>query len=259
MDAITLLVQDHRRTDELFDRFEQTHDPDGKKRLVREFTHELSVHAAVEEQWLYPLTAQTLDDGRSLAGHSVDEHQRVKDLLAWLDGAEPTEPGYEERVRELITEVRHHVEEEETQLFPKLRKAVPEPQLETLGSAMSLAKVLAPTRPHPHAPNTPPVNVLAGPVAAAVDALRDQLPPGSTADRLLDTASLGQDITIQAVQAWIQQVARLLPGMAASSYADDEPPDAAQVLDQAFDVAERLVDAQRKFAHSLLDASAPKR
>lgn len=256
MDAITLLTQDHRRTDELFDRFEQTDDPDEKKRLVREFTHELSVHAAVEEQWLYPLTAQTVVDGRSLAGHSVEEHQKVKDLLAWLDDAEPTDSGYGERVGELITEVRHHVEEEETQLFPKLREAVPAAQLEMLGSAMSLAKVLAPTRPHPHAPNTPPVNVLAGPVAAAVDALRDQLPPGGTPDRLLDAASLGQDIAVQAVQAWTQQIARLLPGMTASSYAD-EPPDAAQVLDQAFDVAERLLDVQRKVAHNLLDTSTP--
>ncbi|MDP8978728.1 MAG: hemerythrin domain-containing protein [Actinomycetota bacterium] len=252
MDALTLLIQDHGRTDALFDRFEQTDDPDGKQRLVREFTYELSVHAAIEEQWLYPLTAQTLEDGRSLAGHSVDEHQRVKDLLAWLDGAEPADLGYEERVGELITEVRHHVEEEETQLFPKLREAVPAQQLETLGAAMAMAKVLAPTRPHPHAPNTPPVNVLAGPVAAVVDALRDQLPPGSAADRLLDAASLGQDITVQAVQAWMQQAARLLPGMVASSYGE-EPPDATEMLDQAFDVAERLLDTQRKFVHSLLD------
>ena len=72
----------------------------------------------------------------------------------------------------LIENVRHHVEEEESGLFPQVRKAVGRKELGELGQAMEKAKKTAPTRPHPKAPDTPPGNLVAGPGAAVVDKVK---------------------------------------------------------------------------------------
>jgi len=71
--------------------------------------------------------------------------------------------------------VRHHVEEEETELFPKLRASITTAELQEMGGALASAKKLAPTHPHPNAPDTPPGNVAAGAAAAVIDKARDAL------------------------------------------------------------------------------------
>ena len=69
--------------------------------------------------------------------------------------------------------MRHHVEEEEGELFPELRKAMKRKELEELAEALEAAKKVAPTHPHPRAPDTPPGNVIAGVAAGAVDKAQD--------------------------------------------------------------------------------------
>jgi len=72
----------------------------------------------------------------------------------------------------LIESVRHHVEEEEEQMFPKVREALGRKELRELGDVMEKSKVISPKRPHPKAPDTPPGNLVAGPSAAAVDGIK---------------------------------------------------------------------------------------
>jgi hypothetical protein len=67
------------------------------------------------------------------------------------------------------------VQEEEGELMPQMRDAVDQQALDELGHALDVAKQTAPTRPHPHAPDTAPGLTLAGPVAAIYDRLRDRL------------------------------------------------------------------------------------
>ena len=74
---------------------------------------------------------------------------------------------------DLFLDVTHHAKEEEREMLPKLREALSRKELEELGERMKKAKKMAPTRPHPKAPNTPPGNVAAGPVAAVMDRARD--------------------------------------------------------------------------------------
>jgi hypothetical protein len=68
--------------------------------------------------------------------------------------------------------VRHHVEEEEGDMFPKVREAMGRKDLQTLGETMEKAKAISPKQPHPKAPDTPPGNLIAGPAAAAVDTVK---------------------------------------------------------------------------------------
>lgn len=97
----------------------------------------------------------------------------MKEILADLDGTSPTDHGFSENFEKLMGEVRHHVEDEENELFPKLRSALGEARLMEMASELNEAKKRAPTRPHPHAPDTPPGNVAAGPIAAVMDKARD--------------------------------------------------------------------------------------
>lgn len=181
MDAISLVLQDHREVDSMFSRYESlTGDGEQKRDIVREIVRELSIHAAIEEQFLYPTVRNNLPDGPRLVEEALQEHREAKEALSALDGMSPEEGGYDERVRSLIRDVRHHVQEEEGELLPKLRDAVSQERLDQVGEAMEAGKTLAPTRPHPRAPATPPANIVAGPAAAIVDRVRDRVREAGT-------------------------------------------------------------------------------
>lgn len=175
MDAVKLLTNDHRTVEELFSRYQSlgADAPDQKKEIVQEIIRELSIHASIEEQVLYPGIRDVLSDGDDLAEEALSEHQEVKELLSHLDRMDPSDSGFDAKVRSVIDDVRHHVGEEESEMFPKLMSAVPRERLDGLGERMEKAKKVAPTRPHPMAPSTPPGNLVAGPMAAAVDRARD--------------------------------------------------------------------------------------
>jgi hemerythrin superfamily protein len=174
MDAIQVIRGDHRTVEGLFRRWEGMGAGDGERgELVRTIVRELSVHAAIEEQILYPAIRDALPDGESLVEEALEEHQEAKEVLSDLDGMEPSEPEFPTKVDSLIDDVRHHVEEEETELLPKLESALSQQRLEEMGRRLESTKESAPTRPHPHAPSTPPANVVAGAVAGVVDRARD--------------------------------------------------------------------------------------
>lgn len=175
VDGIELLTRDHRTVDDLFEQYEGLGPEDhaNKRSLVDDMIRELSVHAAVEEQFLYPFIRDEVDGGDRLAQEGIEEHQEAKEILADLEDRQPSDPDFDARVRELIADVRHHVEEEEQEFFPALRAAATPEQLQDLGERLSTAKSAAPTRPHPGAPNTPPGNLAAGPAAGAVDRVKD--------------------------------------------------------------------------------------
>jgi hemerythrin superfamily protein len=176
-DAITLLKADHKKVEKLFKRYEKTTDRAiaTREKLVDEITTELSLHAEAEEQLLYPLTRELSDDARSQTLESLEEHHLVKVTLAELTKLSPEDERFHPKVMVLMENVRHHVAEEEEELFPALRSACSRTELAELGESIEAAKAIAPTRPHPSAPDTPPANVLVGAVAGVVDRVRDTL------------------------------------------------------------------------------------
>ncbi len=177
MDAITLLKKDHRTVEELFKRFERLGDRarKGKQEVVERIIKELSVHAAIEEAVLYPAVRTAVDDKEidELVLESLEEHHIVKWTLSELETMTPDHERFEAKVTVLMELVRHHVEEEEQELFPTMAKAFDKPRLVEMGEALAEAKKAAPTRPHPRMPDEPPGNVLAAPGAALVDKALD--------------------------------------------------------------------------------------
>lgn len=169
-DAVELLTADHAEVETLFVQVEEG--PGAADDVVEAIVRELSVHAAIEEQILYPAMRKALPDGETLVQEAIDEHQQVKETLAAIESAgSPAERT--PLLRSLIDDVRHHVDEEETELFPKLRASIGSVELREMGGKLAAAKKMAPTHPHPKAPNTPPGNLVGGVAAGLVDKVRD--------------------------------------------------------------------------------------
>lgn len=234
MDAITMLKDDHKAVEQLFKRFEKA-GPRAhveKREIVDRIIEELSVHAAVEEQLFYPVARVTVPGTEDLALESIEEHGVVKWVLADLEKMSPEDERFDAKVNVLIEHVRHHVEEEEQDLFPKVRDELGRNDLNDLGEAMAKAKAVAPTHPHPRSPDTPPANFVVGTAAGVVDRVGDTVrgltqgvvtaagdlvatvlrrekprarPTGSrtarsTADRVRDAAAEATDTVIEAIQ-----------------------------------------------------------
>jgi len=175
MDAVTLLRNDHKTVEGLFKKFEKAGPNAHKTRqdLVEKIVEELSIHAAIEEQTLYPAAREAMPDASEQVLEALEEHHIVKWVLSELDGMDPHDERFQAKVTVLIENVRHHVKEEEGELFPELRRAMKRKELEELAQALEQAKKMAPTHPHPRAPDTPPGNVIAGVASAAVDRAED--------------------------------------------------------------------------------------
>jgi hemerythrin-like domain-containing protein len=180
MDAITLLKDDHRTVKDLFTKFEKASERahKTKRKLVDRMIEELSVHSAIEEQVFYPAVREAVESAEDEVLESLEEHHIVKRTLSELEDMDPSDERFDAKVTVLIELVRHHMKEEEAEMFPEVRKALSRRQLNDLGDLMERAKLAAPTRPHPRSPDEPPGNLVAGPVAAVLDAGKDAIQPG---------------------------------------------------------------------------------
>lgn len=175
MDAITLLKTDHKTVEKLFKAFEKAGDRAHKTKrdLVTSMIEELSVHAAIEEQVFYPEIRRMVPDQEGMTLESLEEHHIVKWVLSELENLDPEDERFEAKVTVLIELVRHHVEEEESEMFPAVRQALGRKALQGIGDALEQAKKMAPHRPHPRSPQVPPGNIVAGAAAGAMDRARE--------------------------------------------------------------------------------------
>ena len=119
-DAIALLKADHEEVSQLFAEYEKTRSVANKKALVAEICTALSVHAQIEEEIFYPAVKAALKD-KLLVPEATVEHASVKDLIAQLEGVEPDGEMYDARVKVLSEYVKHHVKEEQSEMFPKVK------------------------------------------------------------------------------------------------------------------------------------------
>lgn len=173
--ALDLIAKDHRNVEDLFGRYEGSKDPDERTEIAHEVVHELAVHGEVEELFFYPRVRESAPDGGRLAEEAEHEHVEMKETLNELDSMTAQDEGFDGKMSELMAEVRHHVGEEEGEIFPAVREVLSEQDLRDLGERMQRAKSFVPTRPHPKAPTSPAGKAVAGPGAALVDRVRDAL------------------------------------------------------------------------------------
>jgi hemerythrin superfamily protein len=168
-DAITLLRNDHRAVEKLFKAFEKAGGggSETKQNLVASMVTELSVHAAIEEQVFYPAVRAEVEGTEEDVLEAIEEHHIVKWELSELDGMTSTDERFEAKVTVLIENVRHHVDEEQDDLFPRVRAALSRKRLLSLGDDIEVVRMVAPQKPL--GPSESPANTVAAAVAGLVD------------------------------------------------------------------------------------------
>ncbi len=136
LDAITLLKQDHRKVEDLFEEYEGSENATEKGKIASKICLELRVHAKIEEELLYPPAHDEIDE--DLVDEAIIEHAGAKDLIAQIEGMKPSERFYDAKVKVLSEYIKHHVKEEEKEMFPKLRSS--DLDLKELGSQLLARK-----------------------------------------------------------------------------------------------------------------------
>jgi hemerythrin superfamily protein len=119
--AIALLRADHKKVSELFAQYEKTRSPEKKRTIVAEICIELGVHAQIEEEIFYPAVKRALRD-RELVPEALVEHASVKSLMAQVEGVKPDGEMFDAKIKVLSEFVKHHVKEEQNEIFPKAAK-----------------------------------------------------------------------------------------------------------------------------------------
>jgi hemerythrin superfamily protein len=137
--AVELLKTEHEEVAELFDTFESA-DTDEQEGVVEQICQKLTVHAQIEEEILYPAARDVLEeDDENLVNEAAVEHGTVKDLIAKIQDTAATDQFYVAKVKVLGEYVKHHVEEEETELFPLLEAS--DLDLDAMGSELASRKL----------------------------------------------------------------------------------------------------------------------
>jgi hemerythrin superfamily protein len=122
-DAITLLKEDHKAVDALLKEFELAKGA-RQAALAEEICQALTVHATIEEEIFYPAARKVLDkNDKELVNEADIEHASIKSLVANIERARHTEPHFAAKMKVLGEYVKHHVKEEENELFPKLERS----------------------------------------------------------------------------------------------------------------------------------------
>jgi len=139
-DAIALLKADHAKVTTMFQQYDKLSDRAQAKKgeLCRRICNELKVHTQIEEEIFYPATRAALPKEDDLLDEAKVEHDGAKQLIAQLEAMEPGEDLYDAKVTVLGEYVKHHVKEEQNEMFPKVRKT--KLDLRELGMRMAFRK-----------------------------------------------------------------------------------------------------------------------
>ncbi|MGB2568921.1 hemerythrin domain-containing protein [Micromonospora citrea] len=185
-DVVDVLMADHREVEAIFVELETRQGtPERRRQLADVVIAELVRHSVAEEAYVYPAARKALPDGDQIADHEITEHADAERTMKELESLDPSDARFDELLAHLTSTIRHHVQEEESDLFPRLRAAVAQEELVELAGKVQAAKKSAPTRPHPTAPDHPPANKLLAPGTGLVDRMRDALSGRPTSMREL--------------------------------------------------------------------------
>ena len=176
-DVIEVLEHDHREVEEMFVELESlrgasTDDArERRKTLTEQVTIELVRHSVAEEVLVYPKVEDKVSAEE--AEHARKEHAEAEETMHRLGKLDADDPRFDDELATLMAEIRHHISDEEGQMFAHMRQVMDPEELRTLGGRVEAFKKVAPTRPHPNVPNEALPRIAAGPAASLFDRMRD--------------------------------------------------------------------------------------
>ncbi|HEY9679309.1 MAG TPA: hemerythrin domain-containing protein [Drouetiella sp.] len=144
---LDILHREHTKVDDMFFKFSKSEDNEEKKQIVEQIALELGLHAKAEEEIVYPAVRDGKEEVEDMMDEADTEHHVVKFLLAELRGMEPTDDHYDAKVTVLCELVKHHVAEEEEDIFEKLKNS--KQDLDELGEKFMQRKMQLAAKPLP--------------------------------------------------------------------------------------------------------------
>src|SRR5947209_20586796 len=142
-----------------------------RKELAEQVTIELVRHSVAEEVLVYPQVESKVSAEE--AEHARKEHAEAEETLHRLEKLDADDPAFDDELATLMAEIRHHIEDEEGEMFAHMREAIDPEDLRKLGRNVEAFKKVAPTHPHPHVPNEALPRAAVGPAASMLDRMRD--------------------------------------------------------------------------------------
>jgi hemerythrin superfamily protein len=185
-DVIEVLEHDHREVEQMFAELESLRgaaSEDAKarrKEVTEQVTIELVRHSVAEEVLVYPKVEKQVSAQE--AEHAREEHAEAEETLQRLEKLDADDPAFDDELATLMAEIRHHIEDEEGEMFAHMRQVIEADELRKLGARVEAFKKVAPTRPHPNVPNTPLPRTAAGAAASLFDRMRDLATGRGTGD-----------------------------------------------------------------------------
>jgi hemerythrin superfamily protein len=185
-DVIEILEHDHREVEEMFTELESLRGASTdearsrRKDVTEQVTIELVRHSVAEEVLVYPMVEKKVSAEE--VEHARKEHAEAEETLHRLEKLDPDDAAFDDEVATLIGEIRHHIEDEERQMFAHMREVIDEDELRKLGARVEAFKKVAPTRPHPNVPNEALPRMAAGPAVSLFDRMRDAATGRGTGD-----------------------------------------------------------------------------
>ena len=139
MNAIELLKADHDTVSKLFQKVKATEEGEEHRELFKKIKSELDAHAHIEEKIFYPRLKQE-EELEDITLEGIEEHHQAKMFLRELANLKEDSEKFEPKLKVLMEDITHHVQEEEGIMFPKVQKVINEAELQELGKQMAEEK-----------------------------------------------------------------------------------------------------------------------
>lgn len=136
-DALTLLKHDHGEVKQMFAKFQKARSR--KEELAQDICSELTIHAQIEEHIFYP-EVKTIAELEDSVLESLEEHRQMKEMIARLKGMSASDERFEPDMKVLQEDTEHHVKDEETEMFPKVKQGMDKGRLADLGQRLEQMK-----------------------------------------------------------------------------------------------------------------------
>ncbi len=174
-DVVDVLMADHAEVAALLAEVFDSTDPHRRRELADQLLAELVRHSVAEEMVVYPAIRDHLPGGKDITAQDAAEHKELEAVMRRLERTDSSDHDFHSVVRQLQRLFSQHVRDEEDQQLPQLRAHLSRKQLVSLAGRVQAAKKVAPTRPHPGAPNAELFHKTVGAGVGLVDRLRDKL------------------------------------------------------------------------------------
>lgn len=181
-----LIIGDHTLVKTIYDKFKMCSHKEANE-WRNQLIYEIARHSVAEELIIYPIMREKIPDGEKWYQDSIKDHQKVKQLLHEVQSIDPSSTELRSKVDETMKVLFSHIEEEENEILPLIRKHIPEEQLVTAGNQFMRRKFIVPTRPHSSVPEDPPtLEGLLGLLIAPVDKFRELFTSYPDQDKVAD-------------------------------------------------------------------------